>query len=458
MRPLPNRWQLRLVNASFVLLLLAAVGLLLWLSRSYHTRIDLTHTSRHSLSAASIAVLERMPEPLTVTAFASQRGELRATIQTFLGKYQKHKANITLEFVDPDSAPQRVREAGVQFDGELLLAYGDSRESIAPNKLTEENFTNALTRLGRRGERWVVFLTGHGERSPDRQANFDLSNWAAQLRSRGFKTRTLALAENPQIPHNTAVLVIAGPRTQLLPGEVKEIDAYLKRGGNLLWLHDPGPLYGLARIAEALGIEFQPGVLVDPASAGITGEANVLVVAKYAGHPVVREFFDLTVFPHAAGIALGKAQGWRASVLIDTRPDAWSETGALQGPVRFDRGKDIAGPLNLAVAFTREIDAAAEAGGDKDGKREQRVIVVGDGDFLSNSFLGNGGNLQLGLSMANWLARDDAYVSIPVRSARDRTLTLSRSAQIAIAGGFLIVLPLLLAASGVGIWWRRRKR
>lgn len=452
-----NRWQLRLANLSFVVLLLAVVGLLLWLSRSYHVRVDLTQSSRHSLSEASVAVLARLPEPLKVTAFASQRGELRTVLRDFLAKYQRHKPDITLEFVDPDSQPERVRAAGVQFDGELLLEYGEARETVAPTKLNEENFTNALTRLGRRAERWVVFLSGHGERSPERQANFDLSNWAAHLGKRGFKTRTLALGDHPQIPQNTSVLVIAGPRTQLLPGEVKELEAYLKRGGNLLWLHDPGPLYGLTRIGEALGVEFQPGVLIDPASAAITGQADVIVVAKYGNHPVVRGFADLTVFPHAAGISVQKREGWTSSVLLDTRNSAWSETGPMQGEIRFDKGKDIPGPLALGVALTREIEAV-EPGADKAARREQRVAVIGDGDFLANSFLENAGNLQLGMSLVNWLARDDAYVSIPVKTARDRALNLTRNAQIAIAGGFLILLPLALGASGLVIWLRRRKR
>ncbi|UCH52789.1 MAG: GldG family protein [Pseudomonadota bacterium] len=459
MKPSPNQWQLRLVNVSFVILLLTVVGLLLWLSRSYHMRVDLTQAGRHTLTEASIAVLKRMPEPLRLTAFASQRGGLRATLSDFVAKYQRHKPDIALEFVDPDTQPERVRAAGVQFDGELLLEYGDGKESLAPNKLTEENFTNALTRLGRRGERWVVFLSGHGERSPERQANFDLSQWADQLHKRGFKTRTLALGEHPQIPQNTSVLVIAGPRVQLLPGEAKEIENYVKRGGNLLWLHDPAPLYGLARIAEMLGIEFQPGVLVDPSSAAITGQANVIVVAKYPNHPIVRDFADLTLFPHAAGIAVNKAERWNATALLDTRPSAWSETGRMEGEIRFDKGKDIPGPLNLGVALTRELTAEAGTAEDKESnKREQRIVVIGDGDFLANAFLANAGNLQLGMSAINWLARDDAYVNIPVKAARDRTLALSRNAQYLIAGGFLIVLPLTLAGSGLVIWLRRRKR
>lgn len=443
-----THWQLRLMNISFVVLFLLAVGLLQWLAKEYHLQFDWTRMHRHSLAPASVTVTERLKEPLKITAFASQRGETRRFIQEMVGRYQKYKPDITLEFVDPDTAPERVREAGVQFDGELVFEYGDARENLPPSQFNEQNFTNALTRLGHRGERWVVFLSGHGERSPDKQANFDYSTWAGQLRSRGFQTRTLSLGEHPRIPDNTTVLVIAGPRTRLLAGEVREIQNYLDRGGNLLWLHDPGLLLGLEPLAESLGIEFQPGVIVDPTSENITGNAAAIVVTKYGPHPVVRGFGDNTVFPQAAGISLDAPEGWQGSILMDTRPSSWSETGPLDGPIRFDKGRDIRGPLNLAVALTRTLD----------NKREQRVIVVGDGDFLANTYLPNGGNLELGMSLTNWLSQDDAFVNIPVKTARDRSLDLSRGGQVAIVAVFLALLPITLIGSGVWIWLRRRKR
>jgi ABC-type uncharacterized transport system involved in gliding motility auxiliary subunit len=439
------------------------VGLLQWLAKEYHLQFDWTRMHRHSLAPASVTVTERLKEPLKITAFASQRGETRRFIREMVGRYQKHKPDITLEFVDPDTAPERVREAGVQFDGELVFEYGDARENLPPAQFNEQNFTNALTRLGHRGERWVVFLGGHGERSPDKQANFDLSTWAGQLRSRGFQTRSLSLGEHPRIPDNTTVLVIAGPRTRLLAGEVRAIQNYLDRGGNLLWLHDPGLLLGLEPLAESFGIEFHPGVIVDPASEDITGNAAAIVVTKYGSHPVVRSFGDNTVFPQAAGISLNAPEGWQGSVLMDTRPASWSETGALDGPILFDKGRDIRGPLNLAVALTRTSDkfAVGEAAKPRDGddnRREQRVIIIGDGDFLANSFIPNGGNLELGMSIINWLSRDDAFVNIPVKTARDRSLDLSRGGQLAIIAVFLALLPITLIGSGVWIWLRRRKR
>lgn len=443
-----RKWQLRLATIVFVLLFLSTVGLLHWLSREYSLRLDLTGTGRHSLSEASIAATERLKGPIRITAFVSQRGDLRPRIQALVERYRRHKSDMELRFVDPDESPAEIRAAGVQHEGDLLLEYTDATERITPpSRLDEETFTNALTRLGHRGERWIVFLSGHGERNPDRRANFDFSTWSGELGKRGFKTRTLALAENPQIPRNTAMFVVAGPRARLLPGEATEIRKYVERGGNLLWLADPGPLHGLEPLAETLGVEFLPGTAVDPTSQAITGNAAAIVVTQYGPHPVVRDFANATLFPQAGALLVNAPKGWQTAVLLDTRPSSWLESGPLEGPIAFDKGKDIRGPLTLAATLTRNQD-----------KQEQRIAVVADGDFLSNAFLANAGNLDFGLSLVNWLSRDDAYVNIPVRAANDRRLELSHAAKLAIVGVFLVVLPFGLIGGGVSVWWRRRKR
>ena len=242
--------------------------------------------------------------------------------------------------------------------------------------------------------------------------------------------------------------MIASPRVKFLAGEVKQIEQYLARGGNLLWLAEPGPLQGLERVAESLGVEFQRGVVVDPTSQSLTGTAaNFIVVTRYGTHPAVQGFELMTLFPEVAGLSVQPPKDWEQQVMLDTAPGAWLETGGSTGNIRFDQGQDIHGPVNIAVSLTRKQDG-----------REQRVAVIGDGDFLSNTFLGNGGNLELGMNLVNWLGSDDAYINVPARTAPDLNLTLSRSAQIGIVLGFLVILPVGLLASGITIWWRRRKR
>jgi ABC-type uncharacterized transport system involved in gliding motility auxiliary subunit len=441
-----SRFQLRLASTSFVALLLTVTGLLLWLSRDYHLQFDWTHNHRNTLSEASRSLLLTLDKPVRITAYARDTEGVRANIAEFVARYQKHKKDIVLEYVNPDTDPARVRAAGVRIDGELVIEYNERKENLS--QLTEESFTNTLVRLGRSGERWIIFVSGHGERSPDRQANHDLSSWASQLAIRGLKTRALALGGSTAIPQNTSVLVIASPRVKFLTGEVKQIEQYLARGGNLLWLTEPGPLQGLERVAESLGVEQQRGTAVDPASPSLTGTAaNFIVITRYGAHPAVQGFELMTLFPEVAGLSVQPPKGWEQQVVLDTAPGAWLETGASTGKLRFDQGQDIHGPVNIAVALTRKQEG-----------REQRVAVIGDGDFLSNTFLGNGGNLELGMNLVNWLGNDDAYINIPVRTAPDQSLTLSRTAQLGIVLGFLVILPVGLLASGVTIWWRRRKR
>ena len=440
------RLKLRLASVSFVLLLLTAVGLSMWVSRVYHWQFDWTHSRRNTLSEASHNLLKTLDKPVQLTAYARDVEGVRQNIAELVARYQKHKSDIVLEFVNPDTDPARVRAAGVRLDGELVIEYGERKENLS--QLSEEALTNALARLGRGGERWVVFVTGHGERSPSAQANHDLSSWAGQLDKRGLKTRSVALGGNTAIPQNTSVLVIASPRVKFLAGEIKQIEQYLARGGNLLWLVEPGPLQGLERVAESLGVEVQRGTLVDPASMSLTGTAaNFIVITHFGAHPAVQGFDLMTLFPEAAALSVQPPKGWEQQVIIDSAASAWLETGAATGTPRFDPGQDVRGPVNIAVSLTRKRE-----------EREQRVAVVGDGDFLSNTYLGNGGNLELGMNLVNWLSSDDAYINVPVRTAPDVSLTLSRTAQIGIVLGFLVVLPLGLLVSGVVIWWRRRRR
>jgi len=254
--------------------------------------------------------------------------------------------------------------------------------------------------------------------------------------------------------------VIPGPQSDLLPGEVDAIQRWVQGGGNLLWLTDPGPHHGLDSLAAMLGVRFLPGTIVDPAL-GATGPGRATFVVAtpggYADHPVTHDFRQATLFPGTVALEAEPAHGWKARPLIRSSDRTWDETGPLTGTVRFDASRDRRGPLTIGLALTRE-HGAPDAGAGAAGRRQQRVAVIGDGDFLSNAYLGNGGNLDLGLSLINWLSRDDRLVAIPAKAAPDLAFTPSPAAPWIIGIGSLLVLPLLLLGAGLAIWLRRRAR
>ena len=472
-----TRLQYRLQSGLFLVLFLAVIGLLAWISHRYSFEADWTANGRNTLAPASIELLKRIPHPITIVAVArnTDLAPTRRKIKELIARYQAVKPDIRLEFIDPDTEPDKVRQLKVTVDGELIVSYGNRSEHVT--RPTEENLTNTLQRLLRSGERKLVFLRGHGERDPNGRANHDYGRFLRFLESKGIKGETLDLNQTPNIPKDTAVLVIAGPQTDYLPGEVNLIRKYVEKGGNLLWLHDPGPLHGLAALAKTLHVAFVKGLIVDPSTRmlGIP-DPSFVVVTRYGEHPITRDFRYMTIYPRVVGIRfLSKANQddkhpWQYTQILLTVERSWSETGPLKGTIRYDGGDETPGPLTVGLAMSRKLPAA-------DGKKkktdknktitpkdkpkpqpEQRVVIVGDGDFLSNAFLGNQGNRDMGFNIVNWLSHDDTFIAIPSRSAPDTRLTLNRTTWSLLGLFFLFGLPGLLLGGGLSIWIRRRRQ
>ena len=61
------------------------------------------------------------------------------------------------------------------------------------------------------------------------------------------------------------------------------------------------------------------------------------------------------------------------------------------------------------------------------------------------------------MNMVNWLAGDDAMITLQPRATVDSSLELGRATQYFLLFGYFVFLPLTFAAIGVMIWWRRRK-
>jgi ABC-type uncharacterized transport system involved in gliding motility auxiliary subunit len=448
-----TRLQLKIQSALFVALYVGVIGLLAWLTTQYYFTIDLTANQRNSLSNETIRLLGRIEQPVSVTAFVNPANESKANIDTLFERYHEQLPLLEYESINPDFAPDLLRQHNIQRDGEIVIEVGERRENLS--SITEATVTNAIARLLRQGERWAVFLEGHGERDPYGQANFDIQLFAARMATKGFNIETVNLLQTTAIPANTDILVIADPADALLPGETQLIGQYIRDGGNLLWLADLQSQPPLDALAETLDIEFLPGVVVDT-SAQILGLSRVdfALVADYPRHAITTAIDSLTLFPRARAMTFHGEEGeWLAEPILATQPRSWNETGELEGRInQGDNSAETAGPLTLGYALSRSLQD------DAGNLSTQRILVTGDADFLSNQYLGNGANLELGLNMFNWLSHDDNLIAISPRSAPDTRLELSDNAQLAIAALFLLLLPLSLLATGIRIWLLRRSR
>ncbi|MBE0438671.1 MAG: GldG family protein [Gammaproteobacteria bacterium] len=448
--------KLSLQNTIFYILLIAVTTLFAQLSLNTNISSDWTANNRYSLSETTLTLLGQLDQTITIEAFVSpDNSQYYQALDSLLERYQRNSDKLKINIINPDFEPEKTRQLNIQQQGEMVVTLGDKQQHVFD--LSEQSLTNALITVSRQHEPWLIFIEGHGERTPLNHANFNLSVWGENLKQKGFKLLGLNLVENSQIPSNTAAIVIASPEQAWLEGEIALIRDYITNGGSVIWLAEPNNNAQLDAIAEQLGLEFINGTVIDPNAEmlGITNPEFTLII-DYANHPVGLATKGVTLFPHATAIDVvnDDLSSWQYTPLLMTQDNAWSEAVATQDNnlLSLDEGLDTAGPLTLGYLITPKIDNAITSA------KQQRIAVIGDGDFLSNTYIGNGSNLELGIALVNWVVGDDSLVEIPVKTTIDNTLDLSPTQSLIIGLGFLIALPLLLATIGFGLWWIRRKR
>ena len=447
-----RRLRIRLTVQSwlFVALLLALVMLLAFVARDYRKEWDVTRSARNTLSQPTLDVLRQLDGPLTVTAYALAQDasgtNVHKIIEERLSPYRRAKPDLDLRLVDPREDPKRTEAAGVRTPNELVIEYHKRSERMAISEFSEQAFANVLLRLVRGSASLVLWLEGHGERKLDGIANHDLGEFGRQLQQKGLRINSVNLALAQAVPSNATLLVIAHPQTEVQPAEVDKIRAYLQAGGNLLWLIDPEPLRGLQPVAEMLGLVLTPGTVVDPALRPRSGPPVIAVATSYGQHPITAAFRYNTYFPYSRQIGLSESEDWRITPLIEVAQRGWVEMDKLDDKPTFNAARDLPGPVTIAAAFGRTT-----------ADKQQRIVVVGNGSFLSNTYLGNGGNLQLGVGIVNWLAAEDDLVAIDPRPAPDSRIEIDQMMLYLIAFTFLLVLPVGFVLTGFVVWWRRRK-
>jgi ABC-type uncharacterized transport system involved in gliding motility auxiliary subunit len=475
-----------LATSSIVLALGILVALNFVLVRQ-NRRWDLTAGSQYSLSPQTVRILESLKTPIHIIAFG--RDVEFPAYRDRLTEYEYQSSQVSLEFVDVDKEPLRAGQYNVQSYGTVVFEYEDRIERVV--SLEEQALTNGLIKVVEGEELRVSFIQGHAERAPDGTERDDYGGLGEALQRDNLIVDTVVLAQTGEVPTSTSVVVVAGPTTDYLPGEIAVLRTYLEQGGKALFLIDPAdnpatttPQPNLIALIAEWGIELGNDVVVDVSGVGqlLGTDATVPVAATYPPHPITNNFELLTAFPLARSVSpASNGAGDRvAQAFVQTSARSWAETDLTElkaGEIQMD-DDDIPGPITIgaAVAVKIEIDkpetpnsstkntAASNPVEDTDVEeqdddpttREARVAVIGDSDFAANGSLGIQGNRDLALNTINWLAEQENLIAIRPRQPEDRRITLTADQQLRITWLSLFMIPTAVIGIGLFTWWRRR--
>jgi ABC-2 type transport system permease protein len=312
----------------------------------------------------------------------------------------------------------------------------------------------------------VAFLSGHDERSPVKNGERDYKKMFTErthrdaLMNSGFDVIEIN-ADSATIPANLCALVIADPLLNLNPSEIQKINKYLDNGGNLMVTGEPERLSKVNPLLMNLGVQLKSGTLLQQND---EFEQTLITpcVTKSAARrskQFSRLFSDssLITMPGATAIAYDSSSKYKAEPLLMSYKNTWRNAKGItldSGKVSFNSARgDEKELMPLALTLTRKVN-----------NKEQRIVVFGDADFLSNEEILKwrndleSHNSSLKDEVFRWLSYDQFPIDTWRPLSADNRMTITRHSLPVIKTIFQFMIPAIILVAGAVLLIRRRQQ
>ena len=466
-----KRWKKLTLFVCIITGSITFIGISHYLASHSNVRWDVTRGKQHTLSNHTIEYVSTLTNELHLTAF--HVGMPPKYLLDLFKEYERVSAGvIKTEIIDPVEQIAYAAKFGNAINADerkVIVQSGDNRKDVdfSLSALSEDKLTNAIASVSR-APRTVYFLTGHGEYSSSNQEYTGLSKFKQLLADNNMTSKTLMLGITLSIPEDCDVLIIAGPKNALSPNEESLISDYLTKGGDALFLIEhtlvTTPDKSLSTeqlqknpslniILNQWGLDVQSDIVVDLTN-HVGDDVGSPATKNYGRHKALTEGLDYTFYVRPRSIRL--LQQRRASikhaVIVSTASTekSWAETNRALD-IQFDPKTDTAGPVPLSYVVIEEKNAVLHGNKSSD----TRLIVFTDADFLSNVYINQYSNAQMGLNLVNWLAELDYKTFVSAKEIKvDRLDLTSKQKRQVIA--ILFLLPFLCVIVGLVVWLRAK--
>lgn len=372
-----------------------------------------------------------------------------------------------------DQMPNKAELETEEYSLFIKLKYKD-RSTILRPSFTGTRWPNqqtvdaAMCKLLNLPTPKVYFLTGQLERNIYKKGEREYFYHSISKENReslinlGFEADSLNLSESG-IPDSTAVLVVADPRVVFPDTVLAKLQQYIRSGGNMLIMGEPGKQHVLNPLLRETGVQLMDGQLVQ-ISKNATPEkiaSNLLMDANELSGEDAFRFrkhllslgLDKGELSYAsAGVAALSAAGNQGFVIKPLVSTHTGKTWLKAGKLVTDSSAPVFNPLDgdikknsfpVALQLTRMIN-----------QKEQRIIVTGDADLMSalREFS------ILTRSYYSYASYNKFPVYTPVPFAKDNRYTISVAGAEVQKTLFIWIVPALVLIAGTVILIRRKRK
>jgi ABC-type uncharacterized transport system involved in gliding motility auxiliary subunit len=468
-----KRWKKLAIVFSIVTGSIAFIGASHYLASQSNIRWDVTQDKQHTLSNNTIQYIATLTTEVQLTAF--HVGMPPKYLQDIFNEYERVSGGvIKTEIVDPIEQIAYAAKFGNAINADerkVIVQSGDNRKDVdfSLKPLSEDQLTNAIASVSR-ASRTVYFLTGHGEYSTTSDEYLGLSKFKQLLADNNLISKPLMLGISQSIPDDCDVLIIAGPKNALTQNEEELIVDYLTTGGDALFLIEhtlvttpDKPLSAeqlqnnpsLNSILNQWGLDVQSDIVVDLTN-HVGDDVGSPATKNYQLHKALTEGLDYTFYvrPRSIRVLPQRRPSIKHAIIASTASaeNSWAETNRTLD-IQFDPNTDTAGPVPFSYVV---IDERNTVDPQENKSSDTRLIVFTDADFLTNVYINQYSNAQMGLNLVNWLAELDhkTFVSAKEIKVERLDLTSKQKRQVIV---ILFLLPFFFVIAGVAVWMRRKR-
>lgn len=468
------------------LLAIAAWSMGTYLSSRYFVRMDLTSSKRYTLSEQTRQVVTGLQSPVEIIVALTSPTDLLQEIRDLIAEYTARTNLVTVQYLDPQRSPSEVERLRERYQllsplsNEVLVAVGErsrripasafvqqsvrtveGRQYVGPPQFVgEAEITSALVQLTRESPGRIIFLSGHGQRSPDEQAPEGAARAVAELRRSGWVVHRhiITPGAGASFPVDTQVVILAGPRKRLSDEDLRALQEVLDRGGGVMILLDPGVDAGLESLIHPWNVRLGNDMVVDLKDFVSSGDPTSLYVTRFAKDHVIGKGMGslAAVVPTARRVAVTNIDpnpNVSTRNFMHTSGDAWAVPYQESSSVRVNPRSDRRGPISLGIACERYQEFYEPGRSPLSG----RMVVIGDSDFMSNQYIDMAGNLNLFLNSVDWLAGRHDLISVRPKVADIRYIPLTNRQSKLIYWSSVLLIPLAALMAGLLMTARRRR-
>lgn len=490
--------------APLITLLLAIVAIVFvnLLAQRYKFRVDLTGDKRYTLDRATLALIQGLPETVTVTAYFTEElpPELAVVRQDFrdlLVEYaERSGGKLVFEIEDPGSSEpiaakamqegvrpllaqtrQKDRSENIQVLMGAVVRMGE-RKSVIPalqeGPGMEWILSSAIAQVTRIEKPLIGIMQGHME--PSTQALDEL----ATLLNAQYDVEATRIYDSFPINERFTSILVIDPKDSISAWHLKLIDDYMAKGHGVVLAYGAVQSnlavspevrmrdIGIAPWLAEHGLRIGPGVVVDQHAGQVTVMQSGIqqpIAVPFPYYPMINHFsdnpvghgLDVVMLQFASPINfIGDSTAFHYSPVLSTS----DKSGLLQAPLRIDLRRtwtDADFPLGPQV-----VGATVERR-DSSGSR---LVVFSNGNFCTGDQGGQQtalpkGNLDMMVNAADWVTRNTDLLSIRGKQKNYRPITDPGDTERTFLKWLNLLLPIvvvLLYGLFRGQWHRHRRK